>query len=155
MGSNFRHEHSDIEFEDYHPGCMWGIFHILDTHHLQNVKRRMIPHRKHHRGKHVLCCKNPRTISLTHDAAEKQGFMDPEAVLFFVEQRTTESNTGNKSSREPLVKEFMYKQMSGPSKLCSDNHLGEVRKDWGNLNIILSKRDSAVGRKPPSTIEVW
>ncbi|KAF5744609.1 hypothetical protein HS088_TW07G00184 [Tripterygium wilfordii] len=150
MGRDFQHEHSDIELEDYHPGCMWGIFHILNTHHLHNVKRRMIPHRKHRRGKHALCCKNPGTISLTRDAADEQGFMDPEALPFLVEQKTAKSNPRNKSSREPLVKAFIYKQMSAPSQLSSDNDLDEVSKDWENSIIILSKGDSAVERKPPS-----
>lgn len=45
---------SGVGFENYHPGRMWGILHILDYHYWHGPKKTPV-RRKHGRGKHVRC----------------------------------------------------------------------------------------------------
>ena len=50
MGKQLQHEHSGVEFEEYQPGCLGGIVHILDYHHRNNDKK-TVHQQKNHRGR--------------------------------------------------------------------------------------------------------
>lgn len=62
MGRHLERTLSGAQFEGSHPGCMWGIFHILDYHHWHYVKK-ILPHNKHSGGRHARCRFSP---SLNH-----------------------------------------------------------------------------------------
>ncbi|XVE79582.1 hypothetical protein DITRI_Ditri14bG0070200 [Diplodiscus trichospermus] len=116
MGREF-HEHSDdIEFENYHPGCIGGLFNVLDYHHWYNVKR-MFPNRKSNRGRHARCCVNPQTISMEREPRETQGLLDVEEGHIQVRQQTRKTGLTNKSSGKALTK-----GLTGKEKLKEENH---------------------------------
>lgn len=80
-------EFSDVEFEDYHPGCMWGIVHVLNF-------KKMLPHRKYQKGRHIRCCAKPKTISIDRLQDEEDiGLLDSEANSFQVEQQIETNKT--------------------------------------------------------------
>lgn len=94
-------EFRDVEFEDYHPGCMWGILHVLDYHYWSNVKK-MLPQRKYQKKRHIRCCANPKTISIDRlQCEEDTGLLDSEANGFHVEPQIETSKT-NKNLRPQL-----------------------------------------------------
>ncbi|GLU02356.1 hypothetical protein SLE2022_196100 [Rubroshorea leprosula] len=104
-------EHSDVEFEDYHPSCMWGIRHVLDSNHWYNVKK-MLPYRRYQKGRRAGCCANPKTISLEHDPGEEDMRpLDAESDIFQVEQKI-ESSKINKNSRKSSLKALIEKEKS-------------------------------------------
>ncbi|KAK9022252.1 hypothetical protein V6N11_002533 [Hibiscus sabdariffa] len=94
MGREFHEQSDDAEFENYHPGCMGGLFNVLDYHHWYNVKK-MLPHRKFNRGKRARCCSNPQTISMEREPVESQRLLDAEAEQI---QQTRETGSTNKRS---------------------------------------------------------
>ncbi|EOY33711.1 hypothetical protein SCA6_010387 [Theobroma cacao] len=98
------HEHlDDVEFESYHPGCMGGIFNVLDYHHWYNVKK-MFLHRKYNRGRHVKFCANPQTISMEREPGETQGLLGGEAGQIQVQQQTRNTFSTNKNSSKAYTK---------------------------------------------------
>lgn len=54
MGKPLRRQDSDVGVEENHPGCIWGIFHILDYHHWHTVKK-ILPHKWHRGRRHARC----------------------------------------------------------------------------------------------------
>ncbi|KAJ0084187.1 hypothetical protein Patl1_30910 [Pistacia atlantica] len=158
MGRKLQREHSGLQFESYHPGCLWSILHILDNHQWSNVKR-IIPNKKHRRGRKAICFGNPKTISLERESGEVQNFLD--ADNFIVEQDTTtnsiEKHSGIASIKalisEEMSKEENHKQLilgfPAQSKLqrtYSIHHLdpsdfrpGKISDDWTNPIIVLHK----------------
>ncbi|GLT43314.1 hypothetical protein SLA2020_172740 [Shorea laevis] len=90
-------EYSDNQFEDYQPGCMWGIRHVLDYHYWYKAKN-MLPYRKYQKGRHIRSCANPKTISIEHEPPENDlELLDPEEDSFQVEQQLEISKTSKKS----------------------------------------------------------
>ncbi|KAJ0020257.1 hypothetical protein Pint_32368 [Pistacia integerrima] len=161
MGRQLQREHSGLQFESYHPGCLWSILHILDNHQWRNVKR-IIPNKKHLRGRKAICFGNPKTISLERESGEAQNFLD--ADNFIVEQDTTtnsiEKHSGKASIKalisEEMSKEENHKQLilgfPAQSKLqrtYSIHHLdpsdfrpGKISDDWTNPIIVLHKDEN-------------
>ncbi|XVF20056.1 hypothetical protein REPUB_Repub11eG0165300 [Reevesia pubescens] len=118
MGREFQeHSDDDVEFESYHPGCMGGIFNVLDYHHWYNVKK-MFPHGKYNRGRHVIsCCANPQTISMEQEPVETQELLDGEEGHIQVQQQTRKTGSSNKSSGKAS-----RKGLSGKEKTKEENH---------------------------------
>ncbi|GMI92149.1 TON1 Recruiting Motif 32 [Hibiscus trionum] len=100
MGRGFHEQSEDVEFENYHPGCMGGLFNVLDYHHWYNVKK-MLPHRKFNRGRRSRCCSNPQTISMEREPVESQRLLDAEAEQI---QQTRKTGSTNKSSGKAPAK---------------------------------------------------
>ncbi|XWS28838.1 hypothetical protein CRYUN_Cryun25bG0106000 [Craigia yunnanensis] len=116
MGREF-HEHSDdVEFESYHPGCMGGIFNVLDYHHWYNVKK-ILPHRKYNRGRHARCCANPQTISMEREPGEIQGLLDADEGHIQVHQQTRKTGSTNRNSGKDSTK-----GLTGKEKPKEENH---------------------------------
>ncbi|KAK6271983.1 PREDICTED: protein TRM32 [Theobroma cacao] len=111
MGREFHEYSDDVEFESYHPGCMQGIFNVLDYHHWNNVKK-MFAHRKCIRGRNARCCANPKTMSMEREAGGTQRFLDGEAGHIQVQQRTRKTGSTNKSSGKAYTKGLTAKEKS-------------------------------------------
>ncbi|XP_022731225.1 protein TRM32-like [Durio zibethinus] len=116
MGREFHEHFDDVELERYHPGCMGGIFNVLDNHHWYNVKK-MLPHRKYNRGRHTRCCANPQTISMEREPVGTQGLLDGEAGHIQVQQQTRKTGSTNKSSGKASTK-----GLTGKEKPKEENH---------------------------------
>ncbi|KAJ6777809.1 PROTEIN TRM32 [Salix koriyanagi] len=156
MGRHLRRKVSDVGFEDYRPGCMWGMLHILDYHYCHNSKKLPL-RRKHGRGKHVRCCKNPRTVSFDLYTDEAQEYLSAKAVPFPVEQQALRTSSTNRITRKAQIKALISKEIFartrlqqtdpvhqlGPSSKC----LATMDSDLSNPIIILHKSaDTAASR---------
>ncbi|XVF68762.1 hypothetical protein PTKIN_Ptkin11bG0027300 [Pterospermum kingtungense] len=120
MGRGF-HEHSDdVEFEKYHPGCMGGIFNVLDYHHHWYNVKKMFPNRKYIKGRQARCCANPQTISLEREPGETQGLLDSEEGQTQVQQITRKTGSTNKS----------YGKASTKGLIGKEKPKGESHKHW-------------------------
>ncbi|XP_039052187.1 protein TRM32-like [Hibiscus syriacus] len=105
MGREFHEQTDDTEFENYHPGCMGGLFNVLDNHHWYKVKK-MLPHRKFNRGRRARCCSNPQTVSMEREHVEYQNLLDAEAEQIQVQHQTRKTGSTNKrSGKAPTRKE--------------------------------------------------
>lgn len=106
MGKPLRRQDSDVGVEENHPGCIWGIFHILDYHHWHTVKK-ILPHKWHRGRRHARCDKNLREhlIDSGTGTGKAQDCMDDEADQSVVKQSTTETNQANKRSGKARSKE--------------------------------------------------
>ncbi|XP_039041502.1 uncharacterized protein LOC120180193 isoform X2 [Hibiscus syriacus] len=120
MGREVHQPSDDVEFENYHPGCMRGIFNVLDNHHWYNVKK-MLPHRKFNRGRRSRWCANPRTLSMEREPVESQRLLDAEAEQIQVQQQTRQTGSTNKRSGNAPTKGLTSKEKA---KEENDN------KDW-------------------------
>lgn len=156
MGRHLRRKVSDVGFEDYRPGCMWGMLHILDYHYCHSSKKLPL-RRKHGRGKHVRCCKNPRTVSFDLYTDEAQEYLSAKAVPFPVEQQAIRTSSTNRITRKAQIKALISKEIFartrlqqtdpvhqlGPSSKC----LATMDSDLSNPIIILHKSaDTAASR---------
>ncbi|KAB5520316.1 hypothetical protein DKX38_024635 [Salix brachista] len=162
MGRHLGRKVSDVGFEDYRPGCMWGILHILDYHYCHSSKKLPL-RRKHGRGKHVRCsaeligCKNPRTVSFDLYTDEAQEYLSAKAVPFPVEPQAIRTSSTNRITRKAQIKALISKEIFartrlqqtdpvhqlGPSSKC----LATMDSDLSNPIIILHKSaDTAASR---------
>ncbi|CAK7331554.1 unnamed protein product [Dovyalis caffra] len=148
MGRQLERQVSEVGFQDYHPGCMWGILHILDYHYWQSPKKSPL-RRKPGRGKHVRCCRNPKTISFDHYTNEVEEYLSAEAVPLLDEHKTIKTSSTNRIARKAQIKALIAKEIFARSRSQqtdpvhqlepSDNCLGTINSDWANPIIILHK----------------
>ncbi|KAK0605355.1 hypothetical protein LWI29_025824 [Acer saccharum] len=114
MGKQLQHEHSGVEFEEYQPGCLGGIVHILDYHHRNNDKK-TVHQQKNHRGRRrrrAICCLNSKTISMDRGTGEVQSLLVDEADDFLVEQQAAKKSPIDKSSEKPHINTLISKEIS-------------------------------------------
>ncbi|KAF9665514.1 hypothetical protein SADUNF_Sadunf16G0130700 [Salix dunnii] len=156
MGRHLERKVSDVGFEDYRPGCMRGMLHILDYHYCHSSKKLPL-RRKHGRGKHVRCCKNPRTVSFDLYTDEAQEYMSAKAVTLPVEQQAIRTSSTNRITRKAQIKALISKEIFARTRLQqtdpvhqlghSSNFLAKMDSDLSNPIIILHKSaDTAASR---------
>ncbi|KAJ6691762.1 PROTEIN TRM32 [Salix purpurea] len=135
---------------------MWGILHILDYHYWHGPKKTPV-RRKHGRGKHVRCWKNPKTISFDHYTDEVQEYSSSEASPLLVERETTETSSTNRITRKAQIKALIAREKlsrTGSQKTDPvhqleppENRVATINSDWRNPFIILQKSvDTAASR---------
>ncbi|KAK9280279.1 hypothetical protein L1049_013967 [Liquidambar formosana] len=169
MGKHLQREHSNPQFEGNHPGCMWGILHILDYHYWHNVKK-LLPRRRNSRGRHARCSESRKLSLNSHDPGAVEAVMNDEADYFFVDQSTKTSPT-NKSSGKARIKALIAKEMSKEENhKCqvlgtpaqsqfqrtdsihhlepSDHRLPEIKTDWRHPIIFLHSIPNTSATKP-------
>ncbi|GMI81783.1 TON1 Recruiting Motif 32 [Hibiscus trionum] len=105
MGREVHEQSDDVEFENYPPGCMGGIFNVLDFHNWYNVKK-MLPHKKFNRGRRGRCCANPQTISMEREPVESQRLLDAEAETIQVQHQPRKTGSTNKRSGKARTEGF-------------------------------------------------
>lgn len=155
--------HANDQMEDSHPGCMWGIFHVLDYHHWHDNVKKMLPHRRHNKRKHAKRNKSPKAILGVQDAGEVPKLLDAEASHFLVNQRTTEANSTHKKSLKARIKALVAEEISrevdckkrgskfparsGLGRTLSIHHLessdhdfNKANTEWRNPIIFLPKK---------------
>ncbi|XP_034920953.1 uncharacterized protein [Populus alba] len=151
MGRQLERQVSGVGFEDYHPGCMWGILQILDYHYWHSPRKSPL------RRKHGRCCRNPKTISFDHYTNEVQEYLSAEAVPLLVEQQTTKSSSPNRIARKAQIKALIAKEKFSRTRSQkadpvhqlepSENSVATINSDWRNPIIILHKSaDTAASR---------
>lgn len=156
MGKQLHRVNSGVQFEDYHPSCLWSILHILDHHHRNNAKK-IVRHKKHREKRRAKCCGNPKTISMDRNKFEARGLLDADADKFFVEQHPTKVSPIDKSIKALVTEEMseeenhnhwvlgfsaepMFQQTNSIHHLePSDYRLGKISTDWANPIIVLHK----------------
>ncbi|KAK2643091.1 hypothetical protein Ddye_024854 [Dipteronia dyeriana] len=114
MGKQLQHEHSGVEFEEYQPGCLGGIVHILDYHHRNNDKK-TVHQQKNHRGRRrrrAICCLNSKTISMDRGTGEVESLLVAEADDFLVEQQAAKKSPIDVSSGKPHTNTLISKEIS-------------------------------------------
>lgn len=124
-----KHKESNVQIEDYHPGCMWRILHILDYHHW-HVLKKMVPYkRQNHRG----------------DGRET---VDDHSEKLLVKARATRSKTRCRRTR---IKELMEEEMSTEKDdlLASNNPHGNIRTDLRSSKV---NKESFLERFPMQQI---
>ncbi|KAG4145417.1 hypothetical protein ERO13_D05G096000v2 [Gossypium hirsutum] len=109
MGRKFDEQSVEVEFENHHPGCMGGLFNVLDYHHWYNAKK-ILPQRKLNRGRQARCCANPQTISMEREPVESQRLLDGEAEQIQVQQQTRKTGSTNKRSSKAPTKGLTSKE---------------------------------------------
>ncbi|MBA0807287.1 hypothetical protein Gohar_023101 [Gossypium harknessii] len=109
MGRKFDEQSVEVEFENHHPGCMGGLFNVLDYHHWYYAKK-ILPQRKLNRGRQARCCANPQTISMEREPVESQRLLDGEAEQIQVQQQTRKTGSTNKRSSEAPTKGLTSKE---------------------------------------------
>ncbi|KAG7949794.1 hypothetical protein I3843_13G080800 [Carya illinoinensis] len=162
MGRHLERTNSGVHFEGSHPGCMWGILHILDHHHW-HIAKKMRPRKKHRGlGRRASCKTNVQATSKKHDNGVQE-FMDSEGEPLLVEQHDTESSPAktNRRSGKAHIKESIAKDMPKQSHRYwnlsyaartwlwriipihhlehADNYLGEMHTVGANPSIPLEK----------------
>lgn len=151
MGRQLERQVSGVGFEDYHPGCMWGVLQILDYHYWHSPKKSPL------RRKHGRCCQNPKTISFDHYSNEVQEYLSAEAVPLLVEQQTTTTSSTNRIARKAQIKALIAKEKFSRTRSQkadpvhqlepSENSVATINSDWRNPIIILHKSaDTAASR---------
>lgn len=151
MGRQLERQVSGVGFEDYHPGCMWGILQILDYHYWHSPKKSPL------RRKHGRCCQNPKTISFDHYTNEVQEYLNAEAVPLLVEQQTTKTSSPNRIARKAQIQALIAKEKFSRTRSQkadpvhqlepSENSVATINSDWRNPIIILHKSaDTAASR---------
>ncbi|KAJ6895460.1 hypothetical protein NC651_021841 [Populus alba x Populus x berolinensis] len=150
MGRQLERQLSGVGFEDYHPGCMWGILQILDYHYWHGHRKSPL------RRKHGRCCRNPKTISFDHYTNEVQEYLSAEAVPLLVEQQTTKTSSTNRIARKAQIKALIAKekfsrtrsQKADPVQLePSENSVATINSDRRNPIIILHKSADTVASR--------
>ncbi|KAL4281703.1 hypothetical protein GQ457_03G044500 [Hibiscus cannabinus] len=109
MGRELHEQSGDVEFENYHPGCMGGIFNVLDYHNWYNVKK-MLPRRKLNRARRARCCQNPQTISMEREPVESQRLLEAGAEQIQVQHQSRKTGSTNKRSGKAPTKGFSKEQ---------------------------------------------
>ncbi|XP_040992546.1 LOW QUALITY PROTEIN: uncharacterized protein LOC121239366 [Juglans microcarpa x Juglans regia] len=162
MGRHLERTNSGVQFEGSHPGCVWGILHILDYHHWHNAKK-MRQHKKHGGlGRHASCKTNEQATLKKRDNGVQE-FMDSEGERMLVEQHDTESSPAktNRRSGKAHIKESIARDMPKQSHRYwnlsyaartwfwriipihhlehADNYLGEMHTVGANPIIPLKK----------------
>ncbi|KAG8495011.1 hypothetical protein CXB51_012678 [Gossypium anomalum] len=164
MGRKFDEQSDEVEFENDHPGCMGGIFNVLDYHHWYNAKK-ILPQRKLNRGRQARCCANPQTISMEREPVESQRLLDGEAEQIQVQQQTRKTGSTNKrSSKAPTKgltskerakeenhdKQWIVGHSTGPQLQQADSthHLepSSFGLGWMNPIILVRKRGETSGK---------
>ncbi|XP_052174395.1 uncharacterized protein LOC127789540 isoform X2 [Diospyros lotus] len=54
MGKNLHHRETGIPVEANHPKCTWGVLHILYHHRWTQVRKKMLPHKRHGGERHAM-----------------------------------------------------------------------------------------------------
>lgn len=167
MGRHLERTLSGAQFEGSHPGCMWGIFHILDYHHWHYVKK-ILPHNKHSGGRHARCKVSTKTRLKKRDI-EVQELMNSAAEPSLVEKHNTETCPASTKKRpgKACIKELIAEEMSKEEKHRywnlshaariwlrriipvhhlehSDKSLGEIHTDGADPIILLQKSENLV-----------
>lgn len=161
MGRHLQGENSDAQLVDYgyHPGCMWGIFHVLDYHHWHDVKK-VLSHRNHRRG-----YGDPKTISTKSEVGAAHGFLDAKADHCVPEKRSTRASL-QKPHKKPVSSKEKHKgeeyehqnvgfsahpQLQQIDSIhpfdYSDYHLGEGCSGWMNPVVLIPNRARASGSR--------
>lgn len=85
---------SRVQFEGNQPGCLWGILHFLDYHHVKNKLTRY----RQGGGRHARSKVSAKTSLKKHDI-EAQGGMDSAAEPSLVERYDAEASPANTQQR--------------------------------------------------------
>ncbi|OMO67772.1 hypothetical protein CCACVL1_20333 [Corchorus capsularis] len=166
MGREIHEQYSDdvgFEIEKYHqPGCMGGIFNVLDYHHHWYNVKKMLPHRKYNRrARHARCCANPQTLSMEREPGESQGLLHGEAGQIQVEQQSrkssgkayTKGSPGKEKSKEENHKNWVLGYSARPQLQQTDlsHHLEPSGFGLGWMNPIILVRKRADASETSST----
>ncbi|KAE8732395.1 putative Phospholipase C 2 [Hibiscus syriacus] len=127
MGRVVHQRSDDVELENYHPGCMGGIFNVLDHRHWYNVKK-ILPNRKFNRGRRSRWCANPQTLSMEREPVESQRLLDAEAEQIQVQQQTRKAGPTNKRSGNAPTKGLTSKEKAKEENENKDWILGHSAK---------------------------
>uniref|UniRef100_A0A5B7AH84 DUF3741 domain-containing protein n=1 Tax=Davidia involucrata TaxID=16924 RepID=A0A5B7AH84_DAVIN len=111
MGKHLWSKNSDDQFEDNHPGCMWGILHALDYHHWHYNVKKILPHKKHDGRRHAKGNGRRKKRLNIHDSGEMQNLLDAETSHFLVDQGTTKTSSTNKRSLKARIKSLIAEEM--------------------------------------------
>ncbi|OVA05912.1 Protein of unknown function DUF3741 [Macleaya cordata] len=151
-------DHSDLLFEsEPHPGCMWGILHILNFHQWHTVKK-MLTYRRHSGGRHAEGTKDMRTEMDVPDSGEAQELMHSVVDEFLSEERMSEMSPTQKKSGKARMKKLIAEAMSKHNvhksrllRIDSIHHIGpshqdlpdEVRIDGESPTVDLNQDDAS------------
>uniref|UniRef100_A0A5B7CB97 DUF4378 domain-containing protein n=1 Tax=Davidia involucrata TaxID=16924 RepID=A0A5B7CB97_DAVIN len=110
MGKNLDHKHSNISIKNSHPGCMWGILHVLHYHRWHRVKK-MLPHKRHGCGRHCVGVGNPES-NINVAKASKMQHIDAKMDNSLIEKKATEPSPVTKSSVKSRIKALIAEEKS-------------------------------------------
>ncbi|XVE96875.1 hypothetical protein REPUB_Repub02eG0261200 [Reevesia pubescens] len=108
MRKHMRHKRASISIPEGHPGCMWGILHVLKYQNWQRrfIKKRL-PHKKHDSG-----AENPGDDVQASNADDSSEYRKAEVGNFMVEGKKRQSNPATKSSVKSRLKTRFTEEMS-------------------------------------------
>ncbi|CAL5334939.1 unnamed protein product [Camellia sinensis] len=104
MGKN---QDTAISIPNNHPGCMWGILHVLHHHRWQQVKKKMLLHKRLGGPRHAI----GNNINATN-AGEMQKNADAETNNSLIQEKATEATPVTKSSVKSRIKALISEEMS-------------------------------------------
>ncbi|XP_052188619.1 uncharacterized protein LOC127798990 [Diospyros lotus] len=107
MGKHLWREPANQQFEDNHPGCMWGILHVLDYHHWNYNVKKTRPHKKLNGPRYDKGNVRHKTRLYLADSDEMQKLVDAET-----DPSSRKTSSTNKRSLRERIKALISKEMS-------------------------------------------
>ncbi|KAF6171897.1 hypothetical protein GIB67_011794 [Kingdonia uniflora] len=100
MEKNLRRKYS-LQNEN-HPGCMWGLLHLLHYHQWHNVKK-MLPYKKTSGGRHT-GMENSKMKFGIPDTGKTHELFDDEVDGSLIEETMSETSPDSIKARKPSIK---------------------------------------------------
>ncbi|KAK6941930.1 protein of unknown function DUF3741 [Dillenia turbinata] len=114
MGRHMRHKDTDIEPKNIYPGCMWGIFQILDYHRWHSAKKNLA-HKKHRRAKHASDVNSNASEEHFYESEKHEDYADDTSFLHGTESSTKTSKIGRRFGKS-RIKALLARRMSREKK---------------------------------------
>ncbi|XP_057955910.1 uncharacterized protein LOC131149472 [Malania oleifera] len=160
-----KHKQPTVQLGGNPPGCMWGIFQILDYHYWRNVKK-ILPHKRHDSRRNARGT-GSRTAALNDwDSDNDQKIMNSEVNPVLVKQSTIKNTMIKRRHSKTLIRALIAEEMSkkedhahgvsaSPLKQTNSSHhldplghfIGEESDGWGLPYVLLHNNADALATK--------
>ncbi|XP_057970902.1 uncharacterized protein LOC131159763 [Malania oleifera] len=111
MGKHLRRKRFGVPFRSNHPGCTWGILHMLDYHRWNHVKK-MLPHKRHDSRKHAMGIGIPGLDTNDPSADKIEEHIDAEKDNSLIEEPRRRSSPAAKTSVKARIKALIAEERS-------------------------------------------
>ncbi|GKV05819.1 hypothetical protein SLEP1_g17785 [Rubroshorea leprosula] len=111
MGKHLRNKSAGISFQNHHPGCMWGILHVLKYHNWPYIKKR-VPTKNNGGRKHAAGQKGPENDINSSSAGVSTVPSNSEVTSSRVKEKAAQSTSGGKSSVKSRLKALILEEKS-------------------------------------------
>lgn len=100
-------EMDDEDFENTHPGCIWGVFHAFNYNYWQKSLTKMIPYKKHHIPKYSKGTRRSRARLIAYDSDEMEDLLDVKTSCINDIPKTRKTSSSNKRSLKTHIKSLI------------------------------------------------